>query len=209
MTDSPLEAPPRRTVFDTPVIRPLLRWIFVPILKVLRWKSICNLPASPSYLIIVAPHTSYWDFVMGLGWVFKHKQRVHWFGKHTLFRGPGRPFFRWLGGIPIDPTRRGEGRVAAAIAAFAADPGLVVGVAPEATLRPMERWRSGFYHIALGAGVPIALGFIDYGTKRIGIDGALMPTGDEKADWDVIRAFYASMHGKRARRFVLPRNGLD
>ena len=50
---------------------------------------------------------------------------------------------------------------------------------------------------------------IDYGTKRLGIDGALMPTGDEKADWDAIRAFYAPMHGKRPGRFVLPRNGLD
>ena len=210
MTDAtPLEPPPRMTVFDTPIIRPLLRWISIGALKVGRWTTRIDLPDARRYLIVVAPHTSYWDFLMGLAWAFKHRQRVHWFGKQTLFRGPGRPFFRWLGGIPIDPTRSGEGRVPAAVAAFKSSERLVVAIAPEATLRPVERWRSGFYHIALGAGIPIALGFIDYGTRTAGVGGSFLPTEDEATDWGRIRDFYAPKKGRNTGRFLPPINGSE
>jgi 1-acyl-sn-glycerol-3-phosphate acyltransferase len=196
--------PPRFTVFDTPVIRTLLRLVAVAALRLFRWRTTVELPRDPKYLLIVAPHTSYWDFPILLAAAFTHRVRAHWLGKHTLFRGPGGPLFRWLGGIPVDPTRRGEGRVAAVVETFRSWDRLALGIAPEAGLSPVTRWRSGFYHIAVGAGVRIAFVFLDYDSKTAGAAPGIVPTGDMAADYARIRAFYAPMQARHPERFALP-----
>jgi 1-acyl-sn-glycerol-3-phosphate acyltransferase len=204
MSEHIVDKPPRWTVFDTPVLGTVLRWISLAALHLAGWRSRVELPSEPKCVLIVAPHTSYWDFPILLATALKHRIRAHWLGKHTLFRGPFRPLFRWLGGIPVDPTQRGRGRVAAIVDVFRSWDRIRLGIAPEATLSRVHRWRTGFYHIALGAGVPVVLGFIDYGTKTVATGDCFMPSGDIDADFKRIRAFYAKVRGRHPHRFALP-----
>ena len=118
MTARIVEKPPRRTVFDTPVLRTVLRWTSQAGLCLAGWHSRIELPSDPKYVLIVAPHTSYWDFRILLTTALVHGVRAHWLGNHTLFQSPFRPLFRRLGGIPINPSERGWGRVAAVIDVF-------------------------------------------------------------------------------------------
>lgn len=205
MTAASFDAtPPRFTVFDTPVVRTILRWLSIAFLWATRWNTRADLPPGPKWLVIVAPHTSYWDFPILLATALKHRVRANWLGKHTLFRGPGKPLFRWLGGIPVNPTQSGEGRVAQVIDVFRRNETVKIGIAPEAGFRKVAKWRSGFYHIAYQAGVPLSLGFIDYATRTAGAGDHFMLTGDISADYARIRDFYAPMRGRNPDRFALP-----
>lgn len=199
--------PPRRTIFETPVIRSILRGAAVAFLWLGRWHTRVVMPEVPKLVLVIAPHTSYWDFPLLLAAALKHRVNASWLGKHTLFRGPGRWLFRWLGGIPVDPTNRGDGRVAAVVETFRSRDRLWLGIAPEATLSRVERWRSGFYHIALGAGVPLWLGFVDYGTRTVGAEEHFPPSGDPAADFRRISDFYATIRPRHPQRFALPGNG--
>jgi len=115
MTGPIADKPPRWTVFDTPILHSALRWISLAGLRLAGWHSRIDLPSDPKYVLIVAPHTSYWDLPILLATALELQVRGHWLGKHTLFRGPFRPLFRWLGGIPVDPAERGRGQVAAVV----------------------------------------------------------------------------------------------
>lgn len=199
--------PPRRTIFETPVIRSILRGIAVTLLWLFRWDTRVVIPTDPKLVLVIAPHTSYWDFPILLAAALKHRVSASWLGKHTLFRGPGRWLFRWLGGIPVDPTKRGDGRVTSVVETFRAWDRLWLGIAPEATLRRVEQWRSGFYHIAVQAGVPLWLGFVDYGTRTVGAFEHFMASGDKVKDFERIAGFYAPMRPRHPERFALPTNG--
>ncbi len=199
--------PPRRTIFETPVIRSILRAVAMTLLWLFRWNTRVVMPADPKLVLVIAPHTSYWDFSILLAAALKHRVNASWLGKHTLFRGPGRWLFRWLGGIPVDPTNRGDGRVSSVVETFRSWDRLWLGIAPEATLSRVERWRSGFYHIAVEAGVPLWLGFIDYGNRTVGAFQRIEPTGDMAADFELISEFYAPIRPRHPERFALPTNG--
>jgi 1-acyl-sn-glycerol-3-phosphate acyltransferase len=208
MTPRPFDATPARiTVFETPVIGSLLRWLSIGFLKILGWRTVPDLPTDSRWLAVIAPHTSYWDFFILVAAALKHRIRARWLGKHTFFRGPGGPLFRWLGGIPTDPTRRGEGRVSQVVDVFRASEELRVAIAPEAGFRRVKRWRTGFYYIALEAGIPLVLAYLDYGTKTVGAGDHFVPTGDVEADFARIRRFYAPMEARHPERFTLPENG--
>ena len=197
-------SPPRVTVFDTPVLRSVLRLVGVTLLWVKRWKTSVRLPDTPSWVVMLAPHTSFWDFPIWIALALKHRIKANWFGKHTLFRGPFRYLFRWLGGIPVNPSEGGNGRVAGVVAMFGQYPHLRIGIAPEAGLSPVTAWRTGFYHIANGAQVPILMAYADYGKRVAGADEWFVPTGDMAADFAIIREFYATKHPKYPERFALP-----
>ena len=147
--------------------------------------------------MVVYPHTSNWDFPLGLLTRFASGWPVHWVGKHTLFRGPVGTLFRHWGGIPIDRRQPG-GFIDGMVAAFRERDSLMVAIAPEGTRKYVAGWKSGFYRIARAADVPVGLGFIDYGRKRLGIAGYVRLTGDVAADMARIRAAYADMRGYRA-----------
>ena len=205
MTKAPFDAtPPRRTVFNTPVLGTLLRWIATVYLWVARWRIEVNLPDDPKWLVIVAPHTSYWDFPVMVGAALKHRVDARWLGKHTLFRGPFKPLFRWLGGIPVNPTHTGKGRVDQVVEVFQKADILRLGVAPEAGLSKTSQWRTGFYHIALEAEIPLVFGFVDYTTRTAGAGGYFTPSGDPDADFERIRDFYRTKRGRNQERFSLP-----
>jgi 1-acyl-sn-glycerol-3-phosphate acyltransferase len=130
---------------------------------------------------------------------FAFRVKVRWMGKDSLFRGPFSAIFRWLGGIPVDRSKS-TGMVAQAIQAFRESEHMIMIIAPEGTRSRTSHWRSGFYHIAMGAGVPSALGFLDYRRKAAGIGPLITPTGDIDADMQAIRAFYAGVTPKHPER---------
>ena len=163
------------------------------------WEIVGAPPARARYVLIAAPHTSNWDLYWMLAYGLACGVRPRWMGKHTLFRGPLARFWRALGGIPIRRHRR-EGVVDAMARAFAERDELVLAVPPEATRSHRPHWRSGFYHIARAAKVPIVLGFLDFGTRRGGFGPAIEATGDVARDMDAIRAFYADKRGKHPHR---------
>jgi 1-acyl-sn-glycerol-3-phosphate acyltransferase len=129
---------------------------------------------------------------------------ISWMGKQELFRPPFSWFMRALGGIPIDRSARKD-RVAWAIEQFNRADRLVLAIPAEGTRGNVSYWKSGFYNIARGAGVPIGLGYLDFGRKVCGVGGYLMPTGDVRADMDRIRAFYKDIRGKYPAKESVPR----
>jgi 1-acyl-sn-glycerol-3-phosphate acyltransferase len=185
----------RYTVFDMPILRTLLHWQALALLKIFGWRKEGQIPSAPKFVAIAAPHTSNWDLAVGLALAFAFRVKVCWMGKDSLFRGPFSMIFKWLGGIPVDRSRS-TGMVAQAIQAFRESERMIMIIAPEGTRSRTSHWRSGFYHIARGADVPIVLSFLDYQHKAAGIGPMIIPTGDIDADMQTIRAFYAGVTPK-------------
>lgn len=166
------------------------------LLALIGWRTAYAPPPGPKSVIIVYPHTSNWDFPLGILFRAKHRVPLTWAGKDTLFRGPLKPLLLWLGGLPINRRER-TGMVAQLTAAFAAQDALCICIAPEGTRSRTEHWKSGFYHLALEAGVPLGLGFIDYRTRRLGVERWITLSGDAESDLSTFRAYYADMQGLR------------
>ena len=189
------------------VKKTLKKWIGHTFIKAAGWKLEGEAPTAPRYVVIAAPHTSNWDLPFMLAASYIYDMPMHWMGKHTLFKPPYGPFMKWLGGVPIDRSAPG-GAVGQFVDVFQEmadrDERWVLSVPAEGTRSLREFWKSGFYHIAAGANVPIALSYLDWGTKTTGIGKMLIPSGDLDADMDEIRAFYAGMQGKFPDRFTAP-----
>ena len=170
------------------------------ILKLFGWRAEGSLAEWPKCVIVVAPHTSNWDFPVLMLIKVALGLKVRWMGKHTLFRPPFGWIMRWLGGLPIDRSVR-HNMVEQAVESFRTHERLLLAIPPEGTRKRTPHWRSGFYHIALGAQAPIAFGFADYRRKVGGIGGMIMPSGDVDADMAIIRDFYSGIIGKRPDQF--------
>lgn len=155
-------------------------------------------------VVIAAPHTSNWDLPFMLAFAWTCQLKVRWLGKHTLFKPPWGPFMRFLGGIAID-RRAPRGTVGQLVDQFGDDQPLVLAVPPEGTRKGGDFWKSGFYHIARGLEVPIAMSYLDYGRKRGGFGPLVHPSDDLKADMDRIRAFYTGITPARPELFRVPR----
>lgn len=194
----------KRTVFEMPLIAGPMRGLCRAILKVTGWRVEGEAPRAPKCVVVVTPHTSNWDFVLAMVYVFALGLNVGFLGKAELFRWPvvGRLFYR-LGGIPVERDRAHD-VVRSAIRAFQERECLMLGIAPEGTRKKVARWKTGFYRIATGAQVPIALAFLDYGRKAGGFGPVLEPSGDIGKDMDDIRTFYASVTAFRPELSGLP-----
>jgi len=166
------------------------------VLRLLRWRIEGEMPDLPRFVVAVGPHTSNWDFVVGVSAMFALDLRISFLGKHTLFRGPAGSVLRWLGGIPVDRTSR-HGVVEQSIQAFARAPQRVLAIAPEGTRRSQGRIRSGFVHIARGAKVPVMLATLDYGRRVVTLGPMFWPGEDVEADIERVRRHFASVKGKR------------
>ena len=164
-------------------------------MKLLGWKIQGSYPASPHSVIIAAPHTSNWDFVYLIAAMAALGVRIHWLGKASLFNHPLGFIMRWLGGIPVDRSRRNQ-LVSQIAERFETLSSLHIVVPPAGTRSPTDRWRSGFYHIAKAANVPIIYGFLDYPSKTAGLSQAKALSDDLRQDMDEIRTFYADKRGK-------------
>lgn len=177
------------------------RWLGRTAYKLAGWQIIGELPDLPKFVIIVAPHTSNWDFFVGVGALFSLGLRLTFFGKDSIFWGPAGSIMRWLGGIAIDRSVSAD-RVSASVAAFKTREQLVFGVTPEGTRKRVETWKTGFYHVARGAGVPIVPVALDYGRMAVVIGTPVMPTGDVDRDMAVFHAFYEDVTAKRPENFA-------
>jgi 1-acyl-sn-glycerol-3-phosphate acyltransferase len=169
------------------------------LLGLLGWGIEGEIPDTPKLVIAVAPHTSNWDFVIGAAAMFALDLRLTFLGKHTLFRGPFGGLFRWMGGIPVDRSSP-QGVVAESVRAFATCDRRVLALAPQGTRKGPGRFRSGFLHIARGAGVPVLLVALDYGTRRVRLGPLLQPTAQVEADLARVEAHFAQVRGRHVRR---------
>jgi len=186
-----------RTIFDTPGVNTVLRTLSVAILKLTGWKLEGSLPPNGTKsVLIAAPHTSNWDLPYTLMVAFAFQLRIYWMGKAQIFRPPFRGLMMWLGGIPI-ARESSNNVVAASIEAIQSAKGpLQLVLSPEGTRSKVRHWKTGFYFIATGAGVPIVMTYLDYGSKRAGIGPVFQPTGDLEKDMLAIRTFYEPFKGK-------------
>ncbi|MGE4070169.1 MAG: lysophospholipid acyltransferase family protein [Lysobacterales bacterium] len=193
-----------RTLFDTPVVNILLRAVSRAFLHLAGWKVEGALPDRVGKCVLIAaPHTSNWDLPYTLMVAFVLNLRVYWMGKQSLFRWPFGPVMRWLGGIPVDRSKSNNLVAASAQAIVAADGPLQLAVPPEGTRGKTRHWKTGFYHIAIAAQVPIVLAYMDYDRKVSGLGPVFQPTGDVQADMAEIKRFYANIKGRNATQFDL------
>ena len=167
------------------------------------WTPVGGTIPVPRAVIIAAPHTSNWDGIWGLVYRVAVGLDIHFFAKDTLFWFPLGLVLRSLGGVPLDRDRPGDA-VPLAIAALRDNAHYYFGLAPEGTRRRKDYWKTGFYRIARDAGVPIVLGFLDYGRKRLGTGPVMELTGDVDRDMARIRAFYEDITGRHPANATPP-----
>ena len=170
-------------------------------LRLAGWRIEGEVPRLPRFVIIVAPHTSNWDFLVGVAAMFALSLRVHVLGKHPLFRGPLGPVMRWLGGEPVD-REAPDGVVEGVVARIGSSPRYLLALSPEGTRRPIARWRTGFHRIAGAAAIPIVPVWLDWSRHVIGIGEPMMPSADRDADIAALRAHYRSGMGRFPERYV-------
>ena len=173
------------------------RWL----MKLTGWQFEGELPSSCRYIIIVGPHTSNWDFIVGVMARGALGQSIHFLGKHQLFIPPWGWLFKALGGSPVD-RRKNNNLVDAVVQLFANDPQYKLALAPEGTRCKVTRWKTGFYHIAKKAQVPIVpIGF-DFGRKTIVITEPLNPGDNMVEDMNRLMTFFRTIRGKKPK--VIP-----
>jgi 1-acyl-sn-glycerol-3-phosphate acyltransferase len=181
----------------------MLRILSKGILKLMGWKSVGSFPEDlKKYVVIVAPHTSGWDFVIGL--LFRKALRIErakYLGKHQLFKPPFGFFFRWLGGYPVDRTSS-HNLVDQVIRIFDSHEEFALALSPEGTRKRVDKLKTGFYNIARKANVPIIMVAFDYKLKHAIIAPPFETTSDQQADIEKILTFFRPVEGK------YPENGL-
>ena len=199
MTPTPASAPPLQPWQLGPnVPQSPRRWVRAlgqTILFRAGWRFEGQMPNVPRFVVIVAPHTSNWDFPIGLAAKWALGFDSHWWGKHTLFTPPLVWFMRANGGIPVD-RRNSQNSVERTIAAFRSHERFALTLAPEGTRKKVTAWRSGFWHVAKGANVPICCVALDYRRKVVRLGPTTMPVEEDPAAGIArIRAYYADVAG--------------
>lgn len=174
----------------------LLLWLF-------GWRLAGTSPEAPQCVLVVAPHTSNWDFLFGLAAKWALRLRVRFIGKHTLFRFPLGIFMRGVGGIPVDRSQSG-GFVERVAAEFALGEPLYVVIAPEGTRRRVERWKTGFHRIAVEARVPILPVALDYAAREVRLLPMYTPTGDYATDLQALSACFTPAMACRPENYAVP-----
>ena len=190
------------TIFNTPVLTPILQFLSIAFLKLIGWRAVGEVPKDlRKYVIIAAPHTSNWDFLMFVFVVCALRLNLNVFIKHTLFVGPLGWFLRYCGGVPIDRRAAGA-RVLQTVQEYKNNDDMVLLITPEGTRSAQSNWKTGFYHIAVEAEVPIAIAFVDKRAKEAGIDHFLRPTGDMDREIAEIKAFYDTKRGLKPNNYA-------
>lgn len=185
----------RRTLFDTPLLTPLFRGIAGLWLRLGGWQLSGELPDQHKFVIIAYPHTTNWDVPLTIAVCLRFRLKIYWMGKASLFRGQMGPLMKWFGGIPVylDASRN---QVRQMVGLFERSDDLVVVISPEGNRQRVERWKTGFYHMASGAGVAIVLGFLDFGSKRAGYLKTFHPSGNIDDDIEAMQAVYRGIKGR-------------
>ncbi|MBI3715756.1 MAG: lysophospholipid acyltransferase family protein [Betaproteobacteria bacterium] len=164
-------------------------------MRISGWGFEGALPDVPKVVVSVAPHTSNWDFVVGVMALWALDIQIKFIGKHTLFKGLLGRWMRSIGGIPVDRSAS-HGMVGEVVHSFGQTDRMVFALAPEGTRQLDKGFKSGFIHIAHGAGVPIVLAYFDFRKKVVGFGPMILPTGDSDADLSRVLDFYRPIPGK-------------
>jgi 1-acyl-sn-glycerol-3-phosphate acyltransferase len=189
----------KTTIFNTPVLSWIYHHLAKFFMRLAGWRIDGKLPDLPKYVLIGAPHTSNWDFVLFLGVMFSLRADVRFMGKAELFRWPIGWFFYWCGGIPVD-RKKATGLVEQMVDAFNRSDRLILVIAPEGTRHHVVEWKKGFYHIAKGAGIPIVIAVVDGKHKTVRLGQVFHPTDDMEADMKAIKGAFEGVVGINPRR---------
>lgn len=171
----------------------------------LGWGIEGEMPNLSKAVLILAPHTSAWDFFVTLATIFALRLRIGFLAKKSLFRGPLGRLLRWLGGIPVDRSAK-HNFVARAVDRFQASDKLLLGILPEGTRGKVKRWKTGFYYIALGAGVPVVPVSLDFSRKVLSFGPPLDLTGDRVADFMELGTHFEGVEGRNPEELDAVRN---
>lgn len=190
---------PARTFFS-----PLLSWACWLFLKATGWKIKGDWPGDPKLVVIAAPHTSNMDGIYMLAAIGYYRVKVRWMGKKELTTGPFGGLIKWLGCVPIDRTSKND-VVGQMVDTMNDTDEMLLAVPPEGTRAKTRAWKSGFYHIADRAGVPLLCSVLDYGTRTIQLAAIIRTSGDYDTDFGVIREFYKEAKGLREGDFSVER----
>lgn len=179
------------------------QWLGTSLLRLLGWKIPDGFPNNSKMVVAVAPHTSNWDFVIGIALVFSLRLKISFFGKHSIFIPPFDRLLKRWGGIPIERTSK-HGIVDTIAAEMEKADAMILGIAPEGTRSKIPKWKTGFMHIAQKTGVPVFLIGLDYGKKEI-VYGPLFPVDEEiETEMKKVYAFYANVQPKFPEKFAFP-----
>lgn len=170
----------------------LAKVIALALLGLFGWRVVGDVPNLPKFVVIGAPHTSNWDFVLTIATMMVLQINLSWMGKHTLFKPPFGGLMRWLGGVPID-RRASSGVVEQNVTEFQKRDKFILCITPEGTRSKVREWKMGFYHIAQAAKVPIVMVAFDFGRKVVEFGPSLVPSGDITADMTTIKRYYANI----------------
>lgn len=168
----------------------LTRWLGRAVLRLLGWRVEGSFPDVPKLVLIAAPHSSNWDFVIGIAVVLALRLRIQFIGKAELFTGLKGWLLRVLGGIPVDRDRP-ENIVDRIAAEVRRSPNMLLGLAPEGTRRHGAAWKTGFHRIAAAAGTPILPVYFDWSRRVLGLLPPVTPSSDMDADIALLRSQYA------------------
>ncbi len=188
----PPEVPSRGNAFS--------RWVGRTGMRLAGWGFENEFTNVGKAVAIVAPHTSNWDFPVGVFAMLALGLKVSYLGKHTLFRGPLRGAMLWLGGIPVDRSRS-HGVVGEVVARFKATDRMLLVLAPEGTRKKVPEWKSGFYHIAEAGGAGIMPIWFDYSKKLIGSGPSLTPSGDYESDLPKLKGYFRREMAQRLENY--------
>jgi 1-acyl-sn-glycerol-3-phosphate acyltransferase len=189
----------KRTIFNTPILSTFYHYLARIVMWLAGWRIEGKLPDIPKFVLIGAPHTSNWDFLLFLGVIFSLRANVHFMGKSELFRFPVGWFFRYCGGVPVD-RKKSTGLVDQMVQVCQESENFILVIAPEGTRHQVTDWKRGFYHIAQGAGIPIVMGIVDGKHKTVRIGQVFQPTGDMEADMKAIKSVFDGVTGIKQRR---------
>lgn len=180
-----------------------MKWLCRLYLKIIGWKTGSTLdPAVKKCVLVAAPHTSNYDYPIALATLYAAGVRTQFLAKKSLFKFPLGILMRATGGIPVDRSKH-TNMVEAMIAMFKKRDELILMIPAEGTRSFVKEWKSGFYHTAMGAGVPIVMGYLDYGRKVAGFGDLFYPTGDYAKDLAAIQNFYRQFTAKHPEKSSL------
>ena len=171
------------------------RWVGRTVLKSMGWKVQGRFPSCRKYIITLAPHTSNWDFVVGVAILLASGLKISFLIKHSLFFWPFSLFLRRIGGVPVD-RRAAHGIVGEMVRHFAEHEKMILTIAPEGTRRKVNQWKVGFLHIGHGAKVPVVPVGLDYPSKTATVGDMVALSGEMEKDLAAVKSFYSDIRGK-------------
>jgi 1-acyl-sn-glycerol-3-phosphate acyltransferase len=189
----------KTTIFNTPILSNFLRLVTNFIFRLIGWRVEGALPDLPKYVIIAAPHSSNWDFLMFLGVIFHLRGNVKFMGKAELFRNLFGWFFYWCGGIAVDRSKS-QGLVEQMVDACGKSEKFILTIAPEGTRHHVTEWKMGFYHIARNAGIPVVMAVVDGKKKTMRVGQVFYPTQNMEEDIKTIQGYFEGMTGLNPRK---------